>query len=773
MSNDDPPPEDGKVESFRTRRRTRRGKRRSLRVPVDEVPRRSAADEVAALAGESAEPEEAPMPLHARISSAPPPGILDDIESEVTQPGSVPSPSLVDDDLSAAAAFAAESDTGEFESRGLSPAADDEEEDSHEDTEEEARARSSEDSADGAHVPSEPPPSDRPPSQPSRPPARSASPPPASRPPSAPPPSLRASSSSMPVARADGVTPSYVPPPPGVPKNLHVPETSAPAAAPAPERAKAPEPKRRDSVIVRGTVRVSDMPRPAGPHAKEPPKPEPAAAEGDASAARSEIESQRAAASAASADVFASELEAEDAELELTGFEDDDEDEIAGEKTLVRDRDEDDASATETAPATPPAAGEGSAEIRIEEASSDELDVFGIGAEDIDLDIEEEEPAAAADDDDDEEELELAEGEALEEIEGDEDATKPPSQPPPTPPDVVQADAAPALKEAIPPPPDTKDTAATDVKPAPDALPEVPKRRRRKPWWEDFFNDDYLRTVRSHSLKYVRRQCDFIEAQLGLERGATILDVGCGLGLHAVELATRGYLVVGLDLSLPMLSRAADEAQDRGLKINFLHGDMREMTFDGAFDAVLCWGTTFGYFDEETNRKVIERLYRALKPMGLLLVDAVNRDHVVRTQPNLVWFEGDGCVCMEETQFNYITSRIEVKRTVILDDGRQRENVYSIRLYALNEIGQLLHHQGFRVAQVSGHEAHPGVFFGADSPRMIIMAERRLGKGSRDTKETSVTRSEKPPSPKTGEESADPGAVDEPEEIAELDIEPE
>jgi hypothetical protein len=200
------------------------------------------------------------------------------------------------------------------------------------------------------------------------------------------------------------------------------------------------------------------------------------------------------------------------------------------------------------------------------------------------------------------------------------------------------------------------------------------------------------------------------------------------------------------------------------VKINFLHSDMREMSFEGQFDAVLCWGTTFGYFDDESNKKVLERLYQALKPRGLLLLDIVNRDFVVRQQPNLVWFEGDGCVCMEETQFNFIKDRLEVKRTVILDDGRQRETYYSVRLYTLHEIGQLMHHQGFRVASISGREATPNVFFGADSPRMIILAERRAKKGEGKAKEG---KAKPPPAPPSQPPS------DEPEELALEDVEVE
>lgn len=268
--------------------------------------------------------------------------------------------------------------------------------------------------------------------------------------------------------------------------------------------------------------------------------------------------------------------------------------------------------------------------------------------------------------------------------------------------------------------------------------PEVPLPVFHEPryWWERFFNDDYLRSVRMLSDEQVSRQCDFIESRLALQPGASILDVGCGLGAHAVELASRGYAVVGLDISLPMLSRASDEAQERDQRLNFLHADMRELSFESAFDAVLCWGTSFGYFDDEANRQVIERLYRTLKPRGRLMLGVVNRDFVVKSQPNVVWFEGDGCLCMEETSFDFIASRLNVRRTLLMEDGRQRESSYSLRLYTLHELGHLLHHQGFRVGEVSGSEATPGVFFGADSPQMLILAERRANTPYPDAEES-------------------------------------
>jgi len=261
-------------------------------------------------------------------------------------------------------------------------------------------------------------------------------------------------------------------------------------------------------------------------------------------------------------------------------------------------------------------------------------------------------------------------------------------------------------------PPPMSDTAAT-------------ARKRVRPWWEDLFNDDFIRTMARITDRQIAKEVDFIEDSLGLDKGAMVLDLACGTGRHAIELTRRGYQVVGFDLSLAMLAKAADEAQDRQQKLNFVQGDMREMTFDGTFDGVYCWATSFGFFEEEKNTAVIANIQRALKPGGQLLLDVVNRDFVAQQSPSMVWFEGDGCVCMDDMSIDWITSRMKIKRTMMMDDGRSREIEYSIRIYSLHELGKMLHDSGFRVAQVSGRLATPGVFLGADSPRTLILAEKK------------------------------------------------
>jgi SAM-dependent methyltransferase len=289
----------------------------------------------------------------------------------------------------------------------------------------------------------------------------------------------------------------------------------------------------------------------------------------------------------------------------------------------------------------------------------------------------------------------------------------------------------PAKRPAVPPPSGPSSKPPLVIVPphvgavAPQSSESSGLRRKGRLWWEDLFNDDYLRTCEKLTDEQIVREASFIEDRLGIERGGSLLDLACGTGRHAIELARRGYEVVGFDLSLAMLARAGEEAQDRDVKINFVQGDMREMTFDEQFDGVYCWSTSFGYFEEEKNNNVIERVRRALKAGGLLLLDVANRDFVVRQSPSLAWFEGDGCVCMDEMNIDFITSRMRVKRTMMLDDGRTREIEYSMRIYSLHELGKILHDQGFKVCEVSGKIATPAVFFGNESPRTIILAEKR------------------------------------------------
>ena len=83
--------------------------------------------------------------------------------------------------------------------------------------------------------------------------------------------------------------------------------------------------------------------------------------------------------------------------------------------------------------------------------------------------------------------------------------------------------------------------------------------------------------------------------------------MGCGAGRQAVELAKRRYEVMGVDLSVAMLTRAAEAAQERGVSVAFTQCDMAAMEFTEGYDAAFCVGSSFGFFDDARNAEVARR----------------------------------------------------------------------------------------------------------------------------------------------------------------------
>lgn len=141
------------------------------------------------------------------------------------------------------------------------------------------------------------------------------------------------------------------------------------------------------------------------------------------------------------------------------------------------------------------------------------------------------------------------------------------------------------------------------------------------PWYDLLYEDkDYA------------SETSFVEQQLrryGAKPGS-LLDLGCGTGVHALEFARRGWTVTGIDLSADMVHRAKARLSKNQPTAHFRQGDICKPGPERDFDAVV---SLFHVASYQTSRTRLEQMLAnanaALKPGGILLFDYWHGDAVL------------------------------------------------------------------------------------------------------------------------------------------------
>ena len=237
----------------------------------------------------------------------------------------------------------------------------------------------------------------------------------------------------------------------------------------------------------------------------------------------------------------------------------------------------------------------------------------------------------------------------------------------------------------------------------------------------ELFNQDYLHFSAPRLTEQASdADVETIWRLLGPLEGAEVLDLACGHGRIANRLARRGVRVTGLDATPVFLEQARNDAERWGVRVDYVEGDMRAVPWTERFDAVICWFTSFGYFDDEQNRTVLAGAHRALRPGGRLLVELNHKDGLLpRFLPSTVQ-EFDGAIQVETYEYDPLTSRANRWR-VMIRDGEIRRAFFFTRLFSFTELRDWLLQAGFEA--VNGYAGDGGALR-ARSRRMILVATK-------------------------------------------------
>lgn len=240
-------------------------------------------------------------------------------------------------------------------------------------------------------------------------------------------------------------------------------------------------------------------------------------------------------------------------------------------------------------------------------------------------------------------------------------------------------------------------------------------------WWRMHLEDD---PRRPHS--QVKTQIDGVERFMRLEPRSRVLDLGCGSGRRTIELARRGHRVLGVDPDERALAVARASAKGEKLNVHFMKADTRAIPYRSEIDAVVSLDGAFGQLSSDRDDlRCLEAARKALKPSGLLLLDTLNKEWLMRHfEPNY-WEQGEerkSSVVLDQIGFDFERGRLDNRRVIVDADGRRTPSFISLRVYTLTELKAQLERAGLNYLQCWG--AFDGSAYGMDSPRVIVLAER-------------------------------------------------
>ncbi len=167
-----------------------------------------------------------------------------------------------------------------------------------------------------------------------------------------------------------------------------------------------------------------------------------------------------------------------------------------------------------------------------------------------------------------------------------------------------------------------------------------------KSTWQTFFDTHAPVYDENVFTKNTLQEIDFLLEELKLAPNCSILDVGCGTGRHAIELAKRGFAVTGLDLSSGMLARAASAARSAGVEVEWIHADATRFSLLRKYDAAICLCEgAFGLLGpgEDSIGQPLSILYnisRSLKPQAKAMFTVLNAAAMIRRYQDRDVLEG-------------------------------------------------------------------------------------------------------------------------------------
>lgn len=240
-------------------------------------------------------------------------------------------------------------------------------------------------------------------------------------------------------------------------------------------------------------------------------------------------------------------------------------------------------------------------------------------------------------------------------------------------------------------------------------------------WFENWFGSPYYHIL--YQDRDEQEAQEFVEQLLTYlqpNEGSSMLDIACGEGRFARQLAEHGFDVTGVDISAASIEKANQQRADN---LQFFVQDMRKPFHTNHFDYVFNFFTSFGYFDNNHDHELAAKAFAtALKDGGILVIDYMNAGYVAA---NLVSEE-----TIQKGDYTFSISRRYDNDHFVKDirftdaEETDRHFTESVAAFTLADFQRMLQPSGMSLVATFG-DYHLSPYHPTDMPRLIMVFKKK------------------------------------------------
>jgi SAM-dependent methyltransferase len=206
------------------------------------------------------------------------------------------------------------------------------------------------------------------------------------------------------------------------------------------------------------------------------------------------------------------------------------------------------------------------------------------------------------------------------------------------------------------------------------------------------------------------------------DQNKNLLDLACGNGRHALNLASRGFNVTGVDLSEEFIAEAQSRAPENARFVRLDMLDLPDIAPAGGFDGAYCFGNVIGHFDRCDLQTFLAGVSRLLKPGAAFVVDTgMAAESILVSLPRGRWYRFGDMFMLSEHRYQALEGRLDIDYTFVHSGPPVTHRTASF-VFTLAELSRLFAEAG--LATVSALAAPDGAPYTAGSPRLLLHTRR-------------------------------------------------